>query len=310
MRCVFLSGIQRSGKTLTQLLLSSHPEIIISPGTKVIARLLFRHPRSRPLTADEILGVRRALQKDRRFKAWRVNHGLYLKQIEGYTEVTSRQAVLDLMSFFRDQIKPAASIIGNKKGYYCLEADVVKRVIPEAKFVFVIRDSRGAVSSMLETQPEHDIYSASLTWRLKAQRIRMAQEQFRDDVFVLRYESLVRDPERLCREMCSFLGLEYSPLMLTDYRTNDAVRHATDTTHPETFEEITTFMIDEWRHRLDAAQIRIVEGLTGRELSELGYELSDRRPRSVLEDLRYKWMQGRHFLEWWWWHAQTSQRVG
>lgn len=310
MRCVMISGNQRSGKTLLQLLLSSHPDVSISPGTKVFKRLLFRLPRTRPLTPDEIQTVIASLHKDRRFLAWKVNHGELFKKIETYTRVTTREAVEDFMAFFRDQTKPGASVIGNKKGYYCLEADLVKRVIPEAKFIFIVRDGRGAVSSMLETQPKHDIYSASLTWSLKALRTRKLYAQYPDDVFIVRYESLVRDPERVCRDMCAFLGLEFSPAMLTDYRTNEAVRHATDQTHPETYQAITTSMIDEWQSHLSPAQIAIVEGIAGAELVSHGYQLSERHRRPLPERLRYSWMLGSSYVEWWRWHAQCSRLMG
>lgn len=307
---LFLSGNQRSGKTLLQLILSSHPEISISPGTNVIAKLLYESPRDRPLDAKHMLRFRQTLQKDRKFKAWRVDHTVYQKQVAKYSSVTTREAVHDLMAFFRDQTKPNAKYVGNKKGCYCKEGDLVKRVFPEAKLIFILRDGRGAVSSMLETQPEHDIYSASLMWTIKARRIREIHELFPKDSFVVRYETLVTDPEGTSRDLCRFLGLDYDPVMLADYKTNDAIRHQTDTTHQETYQAITTSMIDEWKTHLTPEQIDTVEGIAGKELAAHGYRLERTTPRSLTDRARYRWLRTREHAEWWLSHQRKSRAMG
>jgi len=295
---VFLSGNQRSGKTLLQLILASHPEVSISPGTNVIAKVLFDMPRNRPLGPENLRKMRQVLQKDRKFKAWRIDHTAYQAHIAKYgDDVTSAKAVEDIMVFFRDQTKPGARYVGNKKGCYCKDGDLVKRVFPRAKLVFLLRDARGAVSSMLETQPEHDITSASLTWMIKARRIRELKAEMPSDVFVCRYESLVTDPEGVVRSLTSFLDLEFVPDMLSSYRTNDAIRHRTDTTHAETYQAITTSMIDEWKTHLRPEQIATVEGLVGSELEASGYTRS--LPAATgLERARFRMLRAREYVQW------------
>ncbi|MFN7696566.1 MAG: sulfotransferase family protein [Deltaproteobacteria bacterium] len=294
---VFLSGNQRSGKTLLQLILASHPDISISPGTNIIAKVLFEMPRNRPLSPENLRTMRQVLQKDRKFKAWRIDHRAYQAHIARYRDVTTAQVVEDLMAFFRDQTKPGARYVGNKKGGYCKDGDLVKRVFPRAKLVFMLRDARGAVSSMLETQPEHDLVSASLMWWMKARRIRELKRELPDDVFVCRYEELVTAPEATARSICAFLGLPYAPEMLDRYRTNDAIRHRTDTTHHETYEAITTSMIAEWRDKLRTEQIEAIEGLLGSELEKSGYT-PVARPARGLALARHRATRAREYLRW------------
>ncbi len=307
-----MSGNQRSGKTLLQLILCSHPEITVSPGTNVIARVLYGMRRDRPLDDAQLLELRRTLQKDRKFKAWRVDHRRYQAKVAAYRPgtVTTRDVVEDLMGFFRDETKPNARYVGNKKGCYCKEGDLVKRVFPRAKLVFLLRDGRGAVASMLETQPEHDLQSASLTWMLKARRIRELRDALPDDVFVARYESLVADPERMCRDLCAFLGLAYDGAMLADYRTNDAVRHRTDTTHHETYQSITTSMVDEWQRTLRPEQVAVVEGIAGDELLAHGYTPSLPRPGGLRARATYRLLREREVASWWFAHQRKQRTVG
>lgn len=294
---VFLSGNQRSGKTLLQLILASHPEITISPGTNVIAKVLFEMPRAQPLSEANLLRFRQVLQKDRKFKAWRIDHRAYQAHVAQYREVTTAQIVEDVMRFFRDETKPGARYIGNKKGCYCKDGDLVKRVFPRAKLVFMLRDPRGAVSSMLETQPEHDLTSASLMWWMKARRIRELSAAMPSDVFVCRYESLVSDPEGMARDLCGFLGVPYAPEMLARYRTNDVIRHRTDTTHHETYEAITTSMIEEWKEKLRPEQVAAIEGLIGSELERSGYVRTASAPSGLLH-ARYRALRGKEYVEW------------
>lgn len=297
MHHVFLSGNQRSGKTLLQLILASHPEVSISPGTNVIAKVLYHMPRDRPLSEANLRVMRQVLQKDRKFKAWKIDHRAYQAHIARYRDVTTGQVVEDIMAFFRDQTKPSARYIGNKKGCYCKDGDLVKRVFPRAKMVFMLRDARGAVASMLETQPEHDITSASLTWTIKARRIRELRQELPDDVFVCRYESLVTEPERVVRALCDFLGVEFVPEMLSRYSANDAIRHRTDTTHHETYEAITDRMIAEWKAKLTREQVATIEGLVGSELERSGYERTLPAPTGLAR-ARYKALRAREYLSW------------
>lgn len=297
MEHLFLSGNQRSGKTLLQLLLGSHPDITISPGTNVIARVLFHMPADRPLSDANLLEMRRVLQKDRKFKAWRIDHDAYRAHVAAYRGVTSARAVEDIMVFFRDHTKPGARYVGNKKGCYCKDGDLVKRVFPRAKMIFMLRDPRGAVASMLETQPEHDLTSASLMWTIKARRIRELREALPSDVRICRYEELVQRPEAELRALTDFLGVPYAPEMLSAYRGNDAVRHRTDTTHAETYGEITTSMIDAWREQLRPEQVAEIESLVGSELERCGYERSRREPSGITR-ARHRLLRAREYASW------------
>jgi hypothetical protein len=275
---LFLSGNQRSGKTLMQLMLSSHPDISISPGSQTLQRILLDMPRTRPLDPDEVSRVIGFVKADGKLRAWRVDHQALLARLAHRERPTARDLAGDLMAFFRDQTKPGATIVGNKKGFYCKYADVVREVFPEARFVFMLRDGRGAVASMLDNQPEHDVVSASLMWRMKAQRIRELAWGFPRDCLVVRYESLVADPERTCRELCGFIGIQFTRSMITNYRTNDAVRHVTDVSHPATFEPITTAFVDRWRTRLSPRELATVEAIAGLELEAHGYPLASTSP--------------------------------
>jgi hypothetical protein len=307
---VFLSGNQRSGKTLAQLILCSHPDITISPGTKVIGKLLYAMPGKVPLDGESVRDIRATMQKDRKFKAWRVDHAKFLDGFDRYVGQSPHVVAADLMTFFRDQTKPNAKYVGNKKGCYCKEGDLIGKIFPGCRLVYLLRDGRGAVASMLETQPEHDVYSAALTWTLKAQRIRELSAKLPRDVFVLRYEELVGDPEKLSRALCTFLDVPYAKEMLADYKTNDAIRHTTDTTHAETYQAITTKFVDEWKDKLTREQLEIVEGIAGAELEANGYGRSMSKSSNLASRAKWRAMRTKNYADWWLSHQRKERRIG
>lgn len=119
---------------------------------------------------------------------------------------------------------------------------------------------------------------------------------------------LARSPESTSRALCGFLDVDFVPEMLVDYRTNDACRQTTDTTHPETYLDITTSMIGEWRSTLDTEQI---DGIAGNELAAHGYEASrigSRVPPSAIR--RGAWIRRRHYARWWASHRRRMRAVG
>ena len=269
---IFLSGCQRSGKTLLQLILSTHPDILITPGTKSIERIMYQFRYQEYIAGDDLIRLRKIIRSDDKLAAWNLDLSPLFKLFDAYSKVSPNQAILDIINFMSTHLKPEAQFIGNKKGFYSIDGDIFKTIVPSARYIFIIRDGRAAVESMLKTQADqHNLESASETWRLKAQRIREISQQFPKDTYIVRYEELVSNPENICRSVCQFLEVDYYPLMITEYSKNMMVRHITDFSHSETYQPITTSMIHTWQQSLTSQQIIDIENIAGEELKNYCY---------------------------------------
>ena len=269
---IFLSGCQRSGKTLLQLILSTHPDILITPGTKSIERIMYQFRYQEYIAGDDLIQLRKIIRSDDKLAAWNLDLSPLFKLFDAYSKVSPNQAILDIINFMSTHLKPEAQFIGNKKGFYSIDGDIFKTIVPSARYIFIIRDGRAAVESMLKTQADqHNLESASETWRLKAQRIREISQQFPKDTYIVRYEELVSNPENICRSVCQFLEVDYYPLMITEYSKNMLVRHITDFSHSETYQPITTSMIHTWQQSLTSQQIIDIENIAGEELKKYCY---------------------------------------
>jgi hypothetical protein len=107
----------------------------------------------------------------------------------------------------------------------------------------------------------------------------------------LRYEDLLREPERRMREVCAFLGLDYTERML-DYRASGArhIGHLGDRLLPDgsatvpsalrarLHENLTrplqTDRAGAWRNAMAASDRETVEAIAGPLMRELGYEVA------------------------------------
>ncbi|HEX4812226.1 MAG TPA: sulfotransferase [Nonomuraea sp.] len=84
---------------------------------------------------------------------------------------------------------------------------------PKAKFVFLVRHPEGVVSS-LENRKDNTATRAAL--ESTALKYFKPMEQARRTLpgLTLRYEELTAEPERVTREVCAYLGVEWEPEML------------------------------------------------------------------------------------------------
>ena len=92
----------------------------------------------------------------------------------------------------------------------------IQRVLPEARFVHIIRDGRDVSLSHLRMNWGPETYEESA--RLWRNRIRKARKMAPtiDHYMEVRFEDLVADTEGVLRRVCEFIELDFDPVML-DY---------------------------------------------------------------------------------------------
>ncbi|MEV4111305.1 sulfotransferase [Nonomuraea sp. NPDC049695] len=85
---------------------------------------------------------------------------------------------------------------------------------PDARFVFLLRHPASIATSWHEASPDRRTPEAAA---LDALRYMKAVQRARSALpgLTVRYEELSAEPERVTREICAFLGLEWEPRMLS-----------------------------------------------------------------------------------------------
>jgi hypothetical protein len=209
-------GAPRSGTTLLRLMLDSHPELAIPPETGFLS------------AAGRLRGTGDGL-RERFFRtvtafppeapAW-PDFGIpaddfreALEAIEPFTASAGFRAFYRLYAARHG--KPRW---GDKTPIYCLHVDLIRRVLPEARFIHIIRDGRDVALSLREQwfSPGRDMATLAKYWARFVVRARGAGLG-RADYLEIRYEDLVREPGPVLARTCRFLELDWDPAMLAHH---------------------------------------------------------------------------------------------
>jgi hypothetical protein len=210
----FIVGVARSGTTLLRLMLDAHPELAIPPETGFIPAALAASRaggKSREAFFEAIV----------RFETWKdlnIAAGEFRAALDEIDPFEPSCGIRTLYRLYASRHgKPRW---GDKTPMYAVHLPEITAALPEARFIHIIRDGRDVALSVrpLWFAPGKEIRTLALDWRQRIEKTRELSRQVRG-YFELRYEDLVRDPQRELRKICRFIELEYDPRMLLYYQT-------------------------------------------------------------------------------------------
>jgi hypothetical protein len=202
---VFIVGPVRSGTSWLQTMLAEHPALASPPETHLFANYLG------PLDAvwrDDRARVAASLDPKHR----RVALGL-ATVVDDDEFVGMMRSVYASMRHLVLAAKPGASRLLEKTPDHALHIDTIKRVVPGASIVYVVRDPRDTVRSVLQASGEDwgdgwapaSLDAAIALW---LRNVRPYFPRKRDPALMMvRYEDLRADPATLDR-VAKFVGLD------------------------------------------------------------------------------------------------------
>ncbi len=280
-------GSPRSGTTLLRLILDSHPRLAIPPETWFLPaaqkltgsgdalreeffQMVVSYPASAPawndfqISADDFHARLRQIEPFSAADGFRLFYRMYAERFG----------------------KPRW---GDKTPLYCRHLPYLQELLPEARFVHIVRDGRDAAVSLRERwfSPGFDIAIQAGHWRDNVAAAREGGAACRYFLEV-RFEDLLREPEGTVRRICRFVELDYHPAMLqyperapsrleehrTRYRTDGSVlvsqeerlRQSAHTRQPPDLAKIGS-----WRQALSTEECRRFEEIAGHLLAAYGY---------------------------------------
>lgn len=205
-RLIFVSGAARSGTTLVQNILDSHPDICGTP------ELLY---------LPDIVSLRRKLY-----------NGIELGWID---LICSCQDVDQcIANFIESLLLPLADrsgcrFVSEKSPNHVLVFPELIELFPAVRFIHIVRDPRAVISSLLQVgirqkakkkkgfEPSDNTTKlwASIKYVKSCLRVGFAAAQVAPDrLLTVVYEELVQNPEGETKRLCEFLGIEWNEQML------------------------------------------------------------------------------------------------
>jgi hypothetical protein len=180
---------------------------------------------------------------------------------------------------------------GDKTPIYCEHVARIKSILPEARFVHIVRDGRDVSLSLRRMwfAPGQDIRTLALYWQ---QMVRKARDAGRRSGAYLEvsYEDLVHNPQPVLETVCRFIEIDFDPAMLrywerTPERLNEhRTRRRTDGTllvsrEQRLMQQSLTMRppqpdrIFRWKEEMTAHERSEFLRIAGDTLDELGYEV-------------------------------------
>ena len=275
-RLVFLIGSPRSGSTLTARMLGAHSAIHAPPETHLLTPLAH-------------LGYYGAVEK------------------APYDPVITRQAAHELVAalpggeedylaalracsdalYARLLAAGGGELLLEKTPAYALILDFVAKLYPKARYLVLTRHPLAVWSSYVESFFDGD-HQVAHAWNPLLERYVPAIARFLRErpvpMLQLRYEELVREPEREMRRVAEFLGIDFEPGMVEYGRDGELPKAAPGLGDPITVgkeSRPTTRSVAKWATELagDPSKLaqarRILDHLLDPDLETWGYPRAD-----------------------------------
>lgn len=296
-------GVGRSGTTLLRLMLDAHPNLAMTHETGFI-------PSMQGLSSPLHLGFYSRLKTAVR------GHGWTQSLREEFIRLLTSQPNWNDFHIHREQLRESLTQLepfnisdglriffrlyaarfdkprwGDKTPNYCLHLGTIAQILPETRFIHIIRDGRDASLSVrgLHFAPGHDMETLASHWVSTITAARL-QSRRCSHYLEVRYEDLVLDTTTVLRKICAFTELDYdagmeeyyksAPLRISeleptrDRRGNILVtRETRQQTNRLTTQPPRPERVARWKSELTEDERATFKRIAGALLEDLGYEV-------------------------------------
>lgn len=282
-------GSPRSGTTLLRLMLDAHSTLAIPPETGFLT-LAGKFREKRDKLRERFFHA--IVSYGDPFRSW-VDFDLPAEQFRlALDEITPFNISDGYRAFYRLYCarhgKPRC---GDKTPIYCRHLNEIRRVLPEARFIHLIRDGRDAALSLrrLWFSPGWQMETQASYWRdcvVAARRAGIGHEDYME----VRYEDLIQNTAESLKRVCAHVDLQFEADMLNYYQRaperlkEHKGRSRADGTifltqqqrleqQKRTTEPPDPSCIFLWKRVMDAEERRRFQVVAGDLLEELGYDV-------------------------------------
>ncbi len=249
---VFIVGAPRSGTTLLAQLLND-TKYGVPIETHFIVKLYKRLYRYGNLTVkenvfnllDDIMRERAIMQR-----SISVDKEKFYSSLEhySYSEIVDKFCRL----IFE---KKGKHVWGDKTPRYIFDFDVIYKLFPDAKFIYIVRDGRDVALSLLkEPWGPNNILSCAQYWKKANSHPLLDKLGESGKLYKVKYEDLLNTPVEVVREVYDFLDVELS---------EERVRELVSCIKYDNF--------DKWKTNMSPKQVTLFEGIARTILVKNGY---------------------------------------
>ncbi len=287
----FLVAKDRSGTTLLQTMLDSHPNICAPLESRFVLHLKNKY-QNKVIWNDKLKAqfIEDLFKEQKIELLWELDKEGLNQRIANLPENTSygeicKQVYVSARSFHQ---KKTAELIVDKNPIYAIMIPLLQEVYPDAKFIHLVRDYRGNVSSIRSLHKGVGVRKLGMSWVMTNWEIENSKKELPQNFITLRYEDLLDNPKEELERLLAFFNLQFHPDMLTYYERiekaisayidrspNERVRKVREigiaTVHKNLSKPINNSFKNKWEKSLSPEEIRTLEKHSGGLAEKYGY---------------------------------------
>lgn len=286
----YILAMGRSGTTLLQSILDNHSGIVVPPESYFMIHLDKKYGSIKNWNKQIISRFINDLYTDRPFRlTWRIPKKDIVEAFELATPVKSFESACNVIrsTYKKSYLKKKLVCIGDKKPLYAAFTDRLMKTSPKAKIIHMVRDPRGVGNGQINTFKKKDALALGYIWNKQNKSILKLREKFPNQYFLLKYEDLIKEPEKTIKLICEFLNVTYNSDVM-NYLTNTSTRFDQYTQvfkdrHKSLLQPIKTSISEKWKTDLDSKSKKHIEYITYDLANFFGYHFQ--KPKTDLKIL-------------------------
>jgi Sulfotransferase family len=285
---IFIVGAPRSGTTLTARILGRHSRVFMPGETHffddIYARRRDLGDLKNPDSVLRVAGQLRTLYGRYQEKPDQDRIDKLLQKREVVEELSRCRTYKELFSCFMGVQMQSA---GKERWGNNVPKDIfqIKEIVsfyPDAKILICIRDVRDFLISYQHkwriaegdnaerlTSLYHPVLT-SLLWQASVRQIERIRNIIpKENLMMIRYESLVQNSKELVRDVCRFIGEEFETDMLNIHESNSSFEAGQ--------QGIYSSSVGRWKRQLNNEELYLAQNINKKYLEQIGYHIVDVR---------------------------------
>lgn len=185
-----------------------------------------------------------------------------------------------ILRFYGDPDARQDAIWGDKTPSYVRDMPLLKRILPDARFVHIIRDPRDVAMSV-HAAWKHNVFRSATKWARNVAEGRRDGAALGDDYIEIYYEDMLRDTANTLGGVCDFLGVPYADEMTSLKRPSENIGSAAGKTF------IDTSNLGKFRERMRPADQKRIEEIVYEQAQNTPYTMDYATAHRPLTQLGY-----------------------
>ncbi len=295
---LFILGHGRSGTTLLQSFLNSHPNIVAPAEYEFIVHFYPRFGKIKHLTKKDITEFIEALytSEDPHFFNWQLDKEHVTEKLISTSVNEDYPTLCKILISLTADNKTEIRILSDKNPINSIFVRKLSNIFPDAKFIHLIRDPRDSVYGYMRRLQQKNPFFLSRRWKRYNQVIDDFKGKFPERFFTLKYEDMVKNTDGTLNSIAAFLNItpngfnkDYTPP--EGYESSDgnqyyqnlpsdkreAVISNMKLAHENLSTPVNTSHIAKWKKEMNSHAVAVTEIITGKFAKKYGYEIEPRK---------------------------------